>query len=199
MEKNVKLKLILLGESGSGKTSIMRQYCNGTFDENPLITIGNDFGSRTITVNDIEVKISIWDTSGGEAYKNICWSYARHADGVIFVFDLTQPSSFTSLNYIYNKVTNGCSFKFNNPYPFLIVGNKTDLNKKTVSQYTIDNYKDSNNINLYYDVSAKTGENLDKAFYDLVKLILERTEPEPDASVPIEHIDNENTQTWMPC
>ena len=189
MKKVEMSPVVLLGYPSSGKTSILNCWCKNTFQEFPKI---QEFKSRTITINGTEVKVTLLDTPRCELYRDLCIRYARRAKGIVFVFDLTEPSSFTFLKDIYHVIVE-LYFNCTNPYPFLILGNKSDL-KKVIPQSTIDQFKDANNISLYYEVSAKTGENISTAFHDFIKLLLETNDFKPvENSSPITHTENSNT------
>ena len=83
-------KILTLGESGVGKTCILRRFVENKFIKNHLATIGIDFRTKTIPINDYEVKLKIWDTAGEERFRNITNQYYKGADGIILVYDLNN-------------------------------------------------------------------------------------------------------------
>lgn len=95
------LKIILLGDSGVGKTSILKKYFDGHFSTSTLVTtIGIDYRVKIFSVNGKEVKVTLWDTSGQERFRSLGLMYCRRADGVVFMYDVTDYNSFDSItNY----------------------------------------------------------------------------------------------------
>src|SRR5687767_1706135 len=98
------VKLIIIGDSGVGKSTIMSMYCDDTFMENYVSTIGVDFKVKIIDVNDKIAKVQIWDTAGQERFKSITRSYYKDANGVLLVFDLTNRQSFIKLEQWINEI-----------------------------------------------------------------------------------------------
>lgn len=156
-------KIILIGDSGTGKTSLINRYINNKFDSKYQCTIGVDFLMKKITLEDqTPIKLQIWDTAGMEKYKQITSTYYRGAQGAIVVFDLTSQSSFDSVG---KWVDDFCAIS--NPkyhQTIYIVGNKSDLQKeRVVSQEDIDTYCSLNNFK-YIEASARTGHGVQKLF-----------------------------------
>ncbi len=87
---DIMLKIVILGDSGVGKSNILSRYINDEFDEYKRNTIGVDFISQEQIINDKKVKIQFWDTAGQEKYKAIASAYYKNAHGVIFVYDITS-------------------------------------------------------------------------------------------------------------
>lgn len=91
------IKLILIGSSGVGKTSILTQFADNKFSENYLTTIGVDFRFKTIKIDNKNVKFQIWDTAGQERFRTITSAYYKGADGIIMVYDVTDPSTLEDI------------------------------------------------------------------------------------------------------
>ncbi len=91
------IKLILIGSSGVGKTSILTQFADNKFSQNYLTTIGVDFRFKTIKYENKNVKFQIWDTAGQERFRTITSAYYKGADGIIMVYDVTDPSSLEDI------------------------------------------------------------------------------------------------------
>ena len=92
------LKVIILGDSGVGKTSLMNQYVNNKFSEQYKATIGADFCTKDVTIDDKLVTLQIWDTAGQERFQSLGVAFFRGADACILVYDMTNPKSFESLD-----------------------------------------------------------------------------------------------------
>lgn len=119
------LRVILLGDFGVGKTAILRKYFDGQFSPTTLIsTIGIDFKMKTFLMNGKEVKVTLWDTCGQEIYHSIGLSYCRRADGVVFVYDVTNYNSFNSIiNYWIDKSKDHVPENVE----YMLIGTKIDL------------------------------------------------------------------------
>ncbi|MHA1271029.1 MAG: Rab family GTPase [Candidatus Helarchaeota archaeon] len=172
MAKEYKFKVVLLGESGVGKTSIIDRYVNNRFKEKYQPTLGVDFLIKDIEINDNKVKLIIWDIGGELQWKNKLNLYLNGADGAIIVFDLTRLDTFKSLKFWHEKVT---TISGRNPYIF--VGNKLDLEKNrkvTLSQVTT--FIKRKSYPLYLETSAKSGEKVEKLFTRISEEIIKYRE-----------------------
>ena len=164
-------KLILIGNSGTGKTSIINRFINEKFEDSYKCTIGVDFLLKKIKINDQNIKLQIWDTAGMEKYKQITTSYYRGAHGAIVVFDLTNKESFNDVHKWVNDFSN-ITNQNSNMRSVVIVGNKNDLiDKREVSQDDIDKYISINNFN-YVETSAKEGSNIEEMFFGITKELM---------------------------
>jgi len=116
------IKVILLGDSGVGKSSLLLRYIDDLFAESSQMTIGVDYRSATAECDDLKRKLQIWDTAGQERYRAILTSYYRLANAVILCFDLTNYRSFSNLHYWFEVVS-----KIDPPPVVVLVGNKSDM------------------------------------------------------------------------
>lgn len=158
-------KIILIGDSNCGKTSLINRYVKKTFSENYICTIGVDFMMKNILINKELIKLQIWDTAGMEKYKQITTSYYRGAQAALICFDLTSYQSFLNLEkWIsdYQRYSNSIFKKV-----IYIIGTKCDLvDERKVGNKEIDDFVKRNNF-AYYECSAKTGSNIDFLFIEL--------------------------------
>lgn len=161
-------KIILIGDSGIGKTSLINQYINSLFSEKYLCTIGVDFMMKSIEIEETVIKLQIWDTAGMERYRNITTSYYRGANAAIMAFDLSNRKSFENLKYwinLYLEHSNQIISKM-----IVIVGNKADLeSKKQVSKEDIEELMKTNPSFIYFEVSAKSGLNVELLFQSIAE------------------------------
>jgi len=162
MGKKIKLKLIVLGDQFSGKSSILRRYKDNKFILNNSATIGVDFISSSINHNNNEYTLHIWDTSGQEKFNSIITSYYRNIAVAIIVFDLTNLKSFYNLKKWLNNIEYYC----NKDVLIKLIGNKCD-ETKSVSQSDINLLCIDYNID-YFEVSAKKNINIDNLFKNIV-------------------------------
>ena len=153
-KKNIyNIKLILLGESAVGKTNLINAYCNRDFEEIGLSTIGsNNKSLKTITINNNQFKIHLWDTAGQEKYRSITKNFIQGSHIIIFVYDMTRIETFLELNYWTTSVIEELG---DESAIIGIVGNKCDLiDNCEVNRKEAENYAKSKNA-LFGQTSAK--------------------------------------------
>ena len=163
-------KYILIGDLGSGKTSLINRYINDNYVENYICTIGVDFMTKTIKIDNDIVKIQIWDTAGMEKYQNITTSYYRSANAGIILFDLSNRDSFNSLDRWINTF-----YENTNPLnhtSLIIIGNKKDKEDK-IPDEEIWQYISTRKLE-YYETSAKTGEGVIEALDNLTNRLYKK-------------------------
>ena len=165
---HIKLKLLIIGDSAVGKTSMLLKYTDNFFPESHLATIGVEFKTKDIKYNGYNINLQVWDTAGQERFKSITKSFFRNANGIIFVYDITQKNSFKNVkDWIKDSEANDTGFKR------ILVGNKIDLqNKRQVQLNEVKDWADKKNLEVI-EASAKTGANIDKAVMKLIELILQ--------------------------
>ena len=162
-------KLILIGNSGVGKSCILQRYMKHTFQETYKCTIGVDFLMKSLIINGKTVKLQLWDTAGQEKYKSMVSSYYRGANVALIIFDLTNHISFDALpSWIENYYKNGPEQK-----NIILIGNKKDLEvERQVTQEEAETFAETNNM-IYFETSAKDGENIDYVFNYAAEKLLE--------------------------
>jgi len=165
-------KIVLIGDSGVGKTSLLQRFAEQYFSETHITTIGVDFKLRTIQVGNKRVKLQVWDTAGQEKFRVITKTYYRNAAGIIIGYDVTNGESFVNTKRWIEEVKNNCG---DDGVPIVLVGNKCDSPNKVVSLEDQQAY--ANLINLkFFETSAKENINVDEIFIELTRLILARQE-----------------------
>merc|ERR1711920_530379 len=125
--KKVLLKVIILGDSGVGKTSLMNQYVNRKFTNQYKATIGADFLTKEVMIDDTVVTMQIWDTAGQERFQSLGVAFYRGADCCALVYDLTAPKSFDSLDSWRDEFLAQAGPRDPDNFPFVCIGNKADL------------------------------------------------------------------------
>ena len=166
-KEDYKIKIIVVGDSGVGKTNLINRFASDKFDTNSKATIGVEFVYKTLKINKEIIKVEVWDTAGQERYRSITSSYYKGANGAIIVYDLTDEESFKNVESWMNEVIK----KGKQNMQFLLVGNKKDLiNDRVVTeQKGIDKAKELN-MNLF-EASALEKDNVNEAFNFLIKEI----------------------------
>eukprot|EP00479_Gromia_sphaerica_P010523 TRINITY_DN4867_c0_g1_i1.p1 TRINITY_DN4867_c0_g1~~TRINITY_DN4867_c0_g1_i1.p1 ORF type:complete len:210 (-),score=28.85 TRINITY_DN4867_c0_g1_i1:476-1105(-) len=154
------LKVVMIGDSGVGKSCLLKRFSSGEFEPGYISTIGVDFEIRTLTIEQKTVKLQIWDTAGQERFHNITTSYYRGAHCIMLVYDVTSGQSFKNVPRWLNQIKQYGS----KDVKVLLVGNKTDLVEKRIVSYN-DALDLAKELSLeVMETSAKDATNVDKAF-----------------------------------
>ncbi|XP_028768744.1 ras-related protein RHN1-like [Neltuma alba] len=163
---NLNAKLVLLGDMGAGKSSLVLRFVKGQFLEFQESTIGAAFFSQTLAVNDATVKFEIWDTAGQERYHSLAPMYYRGAAAAIIVYDITSADSFTRARKWVQELQ-----KQGNPNMVMaLAGNKADLeDKRQVTAEEARVYAEENGL-FFMETSAKTAANVNDIFYEIDNL-----------------------------
>ena len=132
-------KLVLIGDTGVGKSCLLLRFADDAFTESYISTIGVDFRFRTVKVDGKTVKLQIWDTAGQERFRTITSAYYRGADGIIMVYDVTSQESFDHVSDWLTEVNRYAS----EGTCKLLVGNKSDMDDKIVDTTAAKDYADS--------------------------------------------------------
>ena len=160
-------KLILIGDSSVGKSNILLKYLRNEFDENSKATVGVEFGTKNILINGKKIKIQIWDTAGEERYRSITSAYYKGAKGAFIVYDITRKTTFDNIDkWISDLKLNG-----DENICIIILGNKSDLNEKRQVQEKDGIQKAEMFKTAFLETSALNGDNITKAFEELIEQI----------------------------
>lgn len=168
MEYDRLVKVVIIGDSGVGKSTFFKRYIDGDFVESYIATIGLDFSIKNTTWQNKKIKIQIWDTAGQERFRSIINSYYRGAHCILVMFDLTNQSSFDNIKNWMREVQ-----KFSN-HSVILVGTKKDLcHFRIITDDKIKAICKEYDIS-YFETSAKTGENIDSIFNKVCELSFEK-------------------------
>ena len=168
-----KIKIMIIGESKTGKTSLISRYCNNEFYGAYLSTIGIDFQIKNIILNNKNIRLQIWDTAGEERYRNIAKNYFQSSDGFIIVYDISNSESFYKLDDWIEQIKNNAQ----ETSKMILFGNKSDMeDSRQVSKEEGEEYARKNNLS-FFEVSAKEGTNVQEGFEFFVKEILNSFSP----------------------
>ncbi|KAI9488269.1 GTP-binding protein ypt1 [Zychaea mexicana] len=163
-------KLLLIGDSGVGKSCLLLRFADDTYTESYISTIGVDFKIRTVELEGRTVKLQIWDTAGQERFRTITSSYYRGAHGIIVVYDVTDQDSFNNLQMWLKEIERYAAEGVSK----LVVGNKNDLtDKKVVDTTAVKEFSESTSIP-FLETSAKDSTNVEQAFLTMAKQIKDR-------------------------
>mmetsp|Transcript_50377 Transcript_50377/g.126465 ORF Transcript_50377/g.126465 Transcript_50377/m.126465 type:complete len:210 (+) Transcript_50377:359-988(+) len=163
-------KLLLIGDSGVGKSCLLIRFAEDSYTESYISTIGVDFKIRTITVNGKTVKLQIWDTAGQERFRTITSSYYRGAHGIMVVYDVTDNVSYNNVKEWLQEIDKFGSETVSR----LLVGNKSDLvAKKVVMESTAREFADQFGMH-FVETSAKDNKGVEEAFTMMTEDIMEK-------------------------
>lgn len=166
-QDQIQIKLMLLGDQAVGKSSLMIRYTEDVFNLNIMGTAGIDLKKKNVMINNDNIKIMIYDTAGHDRFRQITKTQYKGAKGIILVYDLTDKKTFDSVSYWMDHIKENAE----SDVEVLIVGNKIDM-----TDLRAVNSEDCQNLSKKYNVpimetSAKTGENVEKAFFTIVSNI----------------------------
>lgn len=182
-------KLLLIGDSGVGKTCILFRFSEDAFNSTFISTIGIDFKIKTITLKGKKIKLQIWDTAGQERFHTITTSYYRGAMGIMLVYDITQPKSFDNVA----KWLTNIKEHANEDVERMLIGNKCDLeDKRAISRDRGEQIAQQHGIR-FLETSAKANIKIDKAFYDMAEAILDRVTKDPGPTIGPSDPNNRRT------
>ena len=160
VEDLMKLKLIVVGNQGTGKSCILNRFVNETFEENYQATIGLDFQSKNVTIHDQDVRLILYDTAGQEKFRSLIPMYIREAQIILLIYDISDRESFDSMPKWIQQVLD----VKNSEVVFVLIGNKNDLeNERKVTYEEGKKFAEENNF-IFQEVSAKNGNNFEKLF-----------------------------------
>jgi small GTP-binding protein len=169
MSEDCVYKVLLLGDSTVGKTCFLLRYCDKTFQEAHLSTIGLDYRLKSMTLaSGKRIKLQIWDTAGQDRFRAITKNYYKGANGIILIYDVTNIQSFENVKNWIAQIKEEA-----NPNVIIyLAGNKIDVNESEKAVKTEDGKKIADELTIkFYETSAKNGINVNEIFEDLVEKI----------------------------
>ena len=197
-------RYIIVGDMAVGKSCLLLQFTDHKFRHQHELTIGVEFGGKTIEVKNKNIKIQIWDTAGQEAFQAITRTYYKGAIGALLVYDITKRDTFDHINKWINEVKSNGS----KGIVCMLIGNKKDLEDQRQVRYEEGKEIADKNDMLFLETSAKTSENVQECFYLSAEKILEQisktgidpTLPSKNVKISIdEDKDEEETKEKKSC
>ncbi|KAF1986483.1 hypothetical protein K402DRAFT_393544 [Aulographum hederae CBS 113979] len=176
--KKVLLKVIILGDSGVGKTSLMNQYVNKKFSASYKATIGADFLTKEVLVDDRIVTMQLWDTAGQERFQSLGVAFYRGADCCVLVYDVNNSKSFETLDSWRDEFLIQASPMDPESFPFVVIGNKIDVedSKRAISNKRAQMFCQQKGGVPYFETSAKEAINVEQAFEVIARQALAQEE-----------------------
>ena len=164
------LKLIVIGHTSVGKTSVISSFSDSSFKVDVLHTVGVDYQSKVVKWRDESIKLQIWDTAGQERFRTLTQGFYRGAAGILVVFDITEMRSFDQIPFWVESIHENCP----NPPVVFLIGNKIDLNhNRAVTTDRAERIAKQYGF-MYMECSAKMKINIDEIFIKLVESIMEK-------------------------
>lgn len=180
------LKVIILGDSGVGKTSLMNQYVTRKFSKEYKATIGADFLTKEVEIDDIKVTMQIWDTAGQERFQSLGVAFYRGADCCVLVYDVNNVKTFDDLDNWRDEFLIQAGPSNPDTFPFMVLGNKVDLEEgrsRVVSEKKAKQWCSSKGGIPHFDTSAKEDVNVEAAFTAMARQAL-RNEKQEELYLP---------------
>ncbi|KAG7698017.1 hypothetical protein KL930_001679 [Ogataea haglerorum] len=180
-----KYKIVFLGDQGVGKTSLITRFMYDTFDAHYAATIGIDFLSKTMYLDDKTIRLQLWDTAGQERFRSLIPSYIRDSNVAIIVYDITNKESFQNVSkwFDYVKQERGSNVLI------ILVGNKSDLENKIIPNEEGESMCKKLGCNFFIETSSKNGYNVKNLFKKVAKLLPELQDENTDQA-----LDNDKVQ-----
>ena len=171
IENEIGFKIIVVGDSGVGKTSITSNAIRKIFEEKYSPTLGFEFYTYNLKIDDKKIKLQIWDTCGQEAYKALICSFYRNASLAILVYSINSLESFESINKWINEIKK----KSNPDIKMILIGNKIDLeDERKVTQEMGEKFSKDNVFSLFMETSAKNSINTENLFNEAARILYEK-------------------------
>ncbi|KAK9799380.1 hypothetical protein WJX73_007155 [Symbiochloris irregularis] len=184
--KRTLLKVIILGDSGVGKTSLMNQYVNKKFSSQYKATIGADFLTKEVHVDDKLVTMQIWDTAGQERFQSLGVAFYRGADCCVLVYDVNSQKTFDNLDNWRDEFLIQANPNDPDNFPFVVLGNKVDVDggrSRVVTEKKVKQWCTPKNNLPHFETSAKEDTNVDTAFQCIARNAL-KNETEEELYIP---------------
>lgn len=163
------MKILLIGDSGVGKSCLLVRFVEDKFSPSFITTIGIDFKIKTVDINGKKIKLQLWDTAGQERFRTITTAYYRGAMGIILVYDVTDERTFANVKQWFKTVNDHA----NDDAQLLLVGNKSDMDTRLVSFEQGESLAKELGIP-FVESSAKDDTNVNEIFFTLARLIQEK-------------------------
>ena len=183
MDQDILFRVIIVGDTGVGKSCILLRFSENTFNEQHNVTIGVEFGSKQVEIGSTSVKLQIWDTAGQESFRSITRSFYRRADGVLLVYDATARHTFENCKYWLEEIRQNAS----SDVVVYLVANQIDListdEPREVSTEEALEFTKKNGLGGFKETSARNGINVHEAFTEFCTILFNRWKEHKDVVV----------------
>lgn len=199
------LKVIVIGDSGVGKTSLIQTYFTGKFNSTHRPTLGADFLSGNVTWNGREYSLQVWDTAGQEKFQSIGSAFYRGSDCCVIVYDITNPASFEKMNNWKHEFLTQGDIKHPEKFPFIIIGNKADREseRKVDKSKALHWVEQQGKSCHYFETSAKNNTQVSQCFEKVTEVASEQVKEQdlyiPNTTVNIKDFSKPKPKTKEGC
>lgn len=178
------LKIVVVGDSGVGKTCLLLRFCRGQWEAETQPTLGVEFLTKVVTAEEHRIQLQLWDTAGQELFRSVTRGYYRGAAGALIVFDLTSRDTFNSVDRWHQDLKEIAR----TDVVTVLIGNKSDLaDKRAVTKEEAEKYASEHNMQ-YFETSAMDGSNVEHSVTQCVLQIeesMDRNDPKPPVEDPL--------------
>ena len=194
----INFKIIIIGDSGVGKSSILKRAVKNSLDENYQAAIGFEFLLMHFIVNDLKIKLQIWDTCGQEMYRSLVQGFYRNTSLAVLCYDISDKKSYEGLDIWIKDIRS----RLDPQVPIFIAGNKYDLeNNRKISSQDAQEFSKNRRTKYFTECSAKTGYNVENIFYEAAKYLYNACKELGRNKIPTNNklkinkdVNNENNQ-----
>uniref|UniRef100_A0A8C5ADE2 EF-hand domain-containing protein n=1 Tax=Gadus morhua TaxID=8049 RepID=A0A8C5ADE2_GADMO len=183
-------KIILVGNSSVGKTSLLKRFCDDCFHPGTSATVGVDYSVKTILVDNSQVALQMWDTAGQERYRSITKQFFRKADGVVVMYDITSELTFTGVRQWLTSVQEDADEEI----PVMILGNKTDKEREREVQTAAGVRLAKDGQFIFYECSACSGHNVMESMVHMARILKEQEDRAKEKTVLLAHSPSQKTR-----
>ena len=174
-------KIILVGDSNVGKTSLVNRFMGYDFEDNISCTVSADFKIKSVSVtSNIGAELTIWDTCGQERFRSMTRQYFKDAHGVILVFDVSDSKSYNNLSSWLKEIKNNS----NRDPDIMLVANKIDIENRKITKDTGSKFAEKNGL-MYAETSSKEGLNVDSPFEQIAQSLVNKVKDNPNFNASI--------------
>ena len=189
------VKILMIGESGVGKTCLIQRFNKNEFSLTHLSTIAIDFKMKVVTVNDQRLKMQIWDTAGQERFNTLTAGFFKGSDGIVLCYSVTDMKSFENINKWMAQIKSLAPVDVK----VLLVGNKTDLeDQRVVSEELGNEMAEKYGVELF-EASAKSGDNVMEVFNRMAELVLEKVKDNPKTDESTRNLGGDGFKKKRKC
>ncbi|KAK2847965.1 hypothetical protein Q7C36_009647 [Tachysurus vachellii] len=174
-------KIVLVGNSSVGKTSLLRRFCDDCFYSGTSATVGIDYSVKTLLVDHSQVALQMWDTAGQERYRSITKQFFRKADGVVVMYDIACEKTFTAVRSWLASVQEGAG----DDIPVMLLGNKMDLEDQREIQFSVGEKLAKEARLIFFECSAFSGQNVTESMVSLARILKEQEDKVKEKTVSL--------------